>query len=235
MRIPRTFPALLLLVLAACPGRDDAAEPADAPASPDTPAAAQTPAGGDEPAQPAWRSNPAEGVTIRPGGEGTDVETGPHTILWQERAGNLEPPYTITATLQKRAGRLHEGYGIVFGGTGLEGPEGGQRYSYFLVRGDGSLLVKLRDGTRTPVVRDWTRDPRVNRDAEEGGRPNRLEVRVGVDEVVFRVNGGEVARVPASELSVRGRAGLRVAHELGLQVREFGVVTGTPPGGEGAP
>ncbi|HWK88653.1 MAG TPA: hypothetical protein VNP72_01610 [Longimicrobium sp.] len=225
-------PALLLLLLAACSGRD-AAEPPAVPAAPDSPAAAETP---ERPAPAAaWRSNPAGGVTIRPGDEGTDVETGPHTILWQEGAADLQPPYTITATLQKRAGRLHEGYGIVFGGAGLEGPESGQRYSYFLVRGDGSLLVKRRDGAQTPVVRDWTRDPRVNRDAEEGGRPNRLEVRVGTDEVVFRVNGGEVARVPASQLAVSGRAGVRVAHDLVLQVREFSVGTGAAPAGQAAP
>jgi hypothetical protein len=71
------------------------------------------------------------------------------------------------------------------------------------------------------VIRDWTRHPSINRDAGDSGRPNHLEVRVGADTVVFVANGAEVARVPAAELAVRGRAGVRVAHDLVLRVDGF--------------
>jgi len=167
-----------------------------------------------------WRSTPADGVALVVGADSLVVATGPHTVLWEADGGELAPPYTVRATLQKRAGRLHEGVGLVFGGSGLEGSEAGQVYSYFLVRGDGSFLVKRRQGAETPVVRDWTTHPAIRRDLEEG-QPNQLEVAVSPAEAVFRVNGAEVARVPAAELSIQGRAGVRVAHAVTLAVRGF--------------
>jgi hypothetical protein len=213
------------LLLAACGGDSgaaqaksaDSAAPARPPvAQPSAPATAAT----------AWTTNPDSGVTITQG-EATVIETGPHVILWPANAAELTPPYSVRASLRKRAGRLHEGFGLIFGGTQLEGGEAEQRYSYFLVRGDGSYLIKRRDGAQTPVVRDWTRHPDVARDADGQGRHNDLEVRVGTDSVTFLVNGGPVATVPASELSVRGRAGLRIAHEVVVEAQGFTAQPGT--------
>lgn len=214
------IPAALLLA-AACTG--DAGTPrasanaVDSQLRPDAPGAAAQPA---PPAAVAWRSNPADGVTVTPG-QPSVVETGPHTLLWQDGAPDLVPPYTLRGEMRKRAGRLHEGYGIIFGGTGLDGAEGAQAYSYFLVRGDGSFLIKRRQGAETPVVRDWTRHPRINRDANGAGRSNVLEVAVGADSTTFTVNGAQVARVASAELAVRGRAGLRIAHDVVVEVHGF--------------
>ncbi|MBW3571938.1 MAG: hypothetical protein KY467_12610 [Gemmatimonadetes bacterium] len=216
----RIFPVVLLLS-SACGGGADAAPKSDDSAAPATPAA-QAPAS----AAPAWRSNPASGVTVTPG-EVTTIETGPHVILWPQDAAELAPPYSVRASLRKHTGRLHEGYGLMFGGTGLDGDEAEQRYSYFLIRGDGSYLIKRREGAQTPVVRDWTRHPEIARDANGEGRHNDLEVRVRADSVTFLVNGGEVATVPASELSVRGRAGLRVSHDVLVEVQGFAAEPGT--------
>ena len=212
----------LALLLAPGCGRDPDARAASAqPEARDSaaPAAAQTTAGA------AWRVNPAEGVVVSED-EVMVVETGPHAVLWREGDGELAPPYSVRASLRKRAGRLHEGYGLVFGGTGLEGAEAEQRYSYFLVRGDGSFLVKRREGAETPVVVDWTRHPDIARDANGEGRPNDLEVRVGADSVTFLVNGGAVATVPAAALAVRGRAGLRVSHDVVLEAQGFAAEPG---------
>jgi hypothetical protein len=214
--ITRSFLSLALLAAAACTGGSDArgaAPDSAAPAQPSAPAAA-------------WRSNPDSGVTVT-AGEVTTIEVGPHAILWPQGVAELAPPYSVRASLRKRAGRLHEGYGLIFGGTGLEGREAEQRYSYFLVRGDGSYLIKRRDGAQLPVVRDWTRHPDIARDANGEGRYNDLEVRVGADSVTFLVNGGAVATVPASELAVRGRAGLRVSHDVLLEAQGFAAQPGT--------
>jgi hypothetical protein len=220
--------AIPLAVLALAAGCGDGAErpgtdlsAVDSALRPGAPVAEARPA---EPAAP-WRTNPADGVTLTPGSP-TVVETGPHALLWQEGAPELAPPYTIRAEMRKRAGRLHEGYGIVFGGTALEGAEGAQAYSYFLVRGDGSFLVKRRAGAETPVVRDWTRHPRIFRDANGTGRPNVLEVRVGADSAAFVVNGVEVAKVPSAELAVQGRPGLRIAHDVVVEVLGYSAAAG---------
>lgn len=215
---------LALLLAAACGGDSRAAEAT----SGDSAAPAQPPAAQPAPAatETAWATNPASGVTLTPG-EVTIIETGPHALLWPRGAAELAPPYSVRASLRKRAGRLHEGYGLIFGASGLEGDEAAQRYSYFLVRGDGSYLIKRRDGAQTPVVRDWTRHPDIARDANGQGRHNDLEVRVGADSVTFLVNGGPVATVPASDLRVRGRAGLRVAHDVVVEAQGFAAQPGT--------
>ena len=216
---PTHATAALALALAACRGED-----APAVRRPIADSVAARPA----PVVTAWRTNPTAGVELSEAGDSLVVETGPHTILWPVSGQELAPPYTVRAVFEKRHGRLHEGYGILFGGSGLEGPEAGQVYSYFLVRGDGSFLVKRRQGAETPVVRDWTQQAALHRDREETGRPNELEVRVGETEVAFRVNGTEVARVPAAELSLRGRAGVRTPHEVSLVVRGFRAEPGAP-------
>lgn len=218
----RLLACAALAVLAAC---GDAPPRAGTPAD-STPSSAQAPSPAADSGAAAWTSNPAEGVSVTVQDGDATVETGPHAVLWPQGAADLAPPYTVRATLTKDSGRLHEGYGLVFGGTGLDAAEAGQAYSYFLVRGDGSFLIKRRDAAQTPVIRDWTRHPSINRDAAGAGRSNRLEVRVGADTVVFVANGAEVARVPASELAVNGRPGIRVAHDLVLRVAGFGA--GTP-------
>jgi hypothetical protein len=221
----RSLVPLVLLLSAACGAGGDAPGAAADSLASAPPAPAARPSTPAAPA-PAWRTNPASGVTVTPG-EVTTIEAGPHAILWPEGAAELSPPYSVRASLRKRAGRLHEGYGLIFGGTGLEGAEAEQRYSYFLVRGDGSYLIKRRDGAQLPVVRDWTRHPDVARDAAGQGRPNDLEVRVGADSVTFLVNGGTVATVPAAELATRGRAGLRVSHDVLLEAQGFAAQPGT--------
>lgn len=221
IRQARTTLLPALLALAACDGgAAEGAAPAQRMAAE---GALQAPAAS---ASHSWQSNPAGAGVQASGGDSLVMTTGAHSILWDASAGELAPPYTVRATLTKRDGRLHEGVGLLFGGSGLEGPESGQVYSYFLVRGDGSYLVKRRQGAETPVVRDWTAHPAIRRDAEGGGRPNELEVRVGEADVVFLVNGAEVARVPASELSTRGRAGVRAAHDVTLGVGGFAVTAG---------
>jgi hypothetical protein len=206
-----------LLLLAAC-GTGEADLPAPPALLGDSFAAGEAELGG---ALARWSRNPADGTQLS-GGAVMTVETGPHTVLWPADAEVLRPPYTVRATLLKRSGRIHEGYGVVFGGEGLEGEEDGQRYSYFLVRGDGSFLVKLRDGAATPVVRDWTRHPRIHRETGGAARANALEVRVAADSTAFLVNGVEVGRVPSAALATTGRAGLRVAHDVVVEVQAFG-------------
>jgi hypothetical protein len=219
--MPRTpLPLALVLLAAAC------SEPRASEARP----AAQTARTASPPtaAVAEWRYNPTDQVTVR-GADPLNVETGPHVILWAAGAAVLSPPYTIRARITKHTGRVHEGTGILFGGVNLDRPESEQRYGYFLTRGDGSFLVKLRRGAELPIVQDWTASPAVRRDGEDGGRPNELEVRATAAEVAFLVNGTEVARYPASRFQLRGVAGLRVSHELTLEVTGFQARPGARP------
>src|SRR6266851_4294789 len=66
---------------------------------------------------------------------------------WHARTDKNAPlaNVNVVATFtQTKAPRHPEGYGLLFGGRDLAGAA--QRYTYFLVRGDGTFLVKRRNG-----------------------------------------------------------------------------------------
>jgi len=169
-----------------------------------------------------WRSSDPSSLQVssdRPGCL-TVRNTGSAGVdLWRERARPLSGSYSVKATLRKLDGRPLEGYGLIFGGRNL-GTDSA-RYSYVMVRGDGRLLVKKRDGAATPTVRDWTAYRAIRADDARGRAENDLEVRVDSQSVVVRVNGTELVRVPASELFIQGLSGVRISHHLAIEVIGF--------------
>ena len=168
-----------------------------------------------------WKASET-GVRLRTGGDTLYIQNtaGAGADLWQPGAPPLRAPYAVRVTLHKLGGRQHEGYGILFGGRGLGSDTA--RYSYVMIRGDGAVLVKKRDGAATPVVRDWHVVPAVHPDDAGHRATNTLEVRVTATEVIVRVNDTEVERVPAGELFTGGLVGLRVSHQLELDAVGFG-------------
>jgi hypothetical protein len=168
-----------------------------------------------------WRASVATGVEVTERAGVVTVRTGQGggADVWRADAQPLQGAYVARATLRKLGGRLHEGYGVLFGGRAL-GTDSA-RYSYVMIRGDGGLLVKRRDGRATTVVRDWTRSDAVRRDDARGRAENVLEVQVTATEVIVRVGGAELERIPSRELHTSGLAGLRVSHEMELEVAGF--------------
>jgi hypothetical protein len=169
----------------------------------------------------AWRSSLPAGVEVaEQGGRVTIRNTASEGAdLWREGSRALSGTYTVRATLRKLGGRQHEGYGLIFGGSNL-GTDSA-RYSYVMIRGDGGVLVKKRSGAATPVVRDWARAAAVHPDDAQSRAENVLEVAVGPREVAVRVNGTEVARVPAAGLFTSGMVGLRVSHQMQVDAQGF--------------
>lgn len=166
----------------------------------------------------AWRGSTTAGLLLTES-QGTlriNNAGGGSVDVWRDASPALSGAYTVRATLRKLGGRRHEGYGFLFGGRHL-GTDSAQ-YSYVLIRGDGSVLIKKRSGTATPVVRDWQVVDAVRRDDARSRAENALEIRVTASEVVALVNGSEVARVPSSALYTSGVAGLRVSHQMQVEV-----------------
>ncbi len=170
-----------------------------------------------------WRSSLEPGVRLRTAGDTLHIQNAGQVgaDLWRTDLQPERSPYAVRVTLHKRAGRQHEGYGILFGGKNL-GSDSAQ-YSYVMIRGDGAVLVKQRDGARLPVVRDWHVVPAVHPDDAHAAAANVLEVRVTATEVIVRVNDTEVERVPSHELFTNGIAGLRVSHQMQVDAIGFGV------------
>jgi hypothetical protein len=109
-------------------------------------------------------------------------------------------------------------YGLVFGGSGLEGPQ--QTYLYFVVAQNGTWLIKRRDGEATSNVAPKTPNDAVKKPEADGKSTNALEVRVGADKVDFVVNGTVVHSEPKTGALAKtdGIYGIRVNHLLEVQV-----------------
>src|SRR5256714_7721564 len=71
--------------------------------------------------------------------------TNPQAAVYWNPANTATGTYTLkgTFTLMKPSGHTNY-YGLVFGGSDLEGPQ--QKYLYFVVAQNGTWLIKRRDG-----------------------------------------------------------------------------------------
>ena len=163
------------------------------------------------------RDQPVDGVHFMAMGDGYHAITGPAAVLYEpgwKKSGEYEVAARFT---QNKAPTHPESYGLVLGGADLQGP--GQAYSYFLVRGTGEYFIATRRGAERTKVVDWTAHPAVQKqDATTGVQTNVLGARVAGDEVVFTVNGTEVARRPRSEILTDGVFGFRVNHRLDVGI-----------------
>lgn len=161
-------------------------------------------------------------MTMAPG---FHITTGPAAIFY-------DPENTASGTFRVEAeiflfdpGQRNEGFGIFIGGRDLQGED--QAYTYFLIRRDGSVLVKRRDGPGTSVLHGWTEEPAVVTWEERGGEDaqakNVLALEARANVLVFFVNGEEVHRMPTEGQHVDGVVGLRVNHALNLHVTRLDV------------
>lgn len=150
--------------------------------------------------------------------------TNPQAATYWNPAHKAEGSYTVkgTFTLVKPSGHANY-YGLVFGGSAMEG--GQQGYLYFLVAQNGMFLVKRREGASTSNVKGRTPNDAVKKPDESGKSTNALEVRVSGDKVDFVVNGTVVHSEAKSALggSTDGIYGIRVNHQLEVQIDGFGL------------
>src|SRR5438093_8382660 len=143
--------------------------------------------------------------------------TNPQAAVFFNPANTASGNYTLkgTFTLLKPSGHTNY-YGLVFGGSDLEGPK--QSYLYFLVAQDGTWLVKRRTGEETDDVAPKTANAAVKKPDASGKSTNALEVRVGADKVDFVVNGTTVHSMPKARLKTDGIYGMRVNHLLEVHI-----------------
>ena len=110
-------------------------------------------------------------------------------------------------------------YGLYIGGSDLGGPN--QSYAYFMVRNTGEYLVKLRKGTETPVISNWSANDAVNKQDDNGKQVNVLGVQVQGNNVIFMINGKEVGRATKAELPADGLYGFRIDHNLDVNIDQI--------------
>jgi len=142
----------------------------------------------------------------------------PAAAVYWNPANTASGHYTVkgTFTLLKPSGHTNY-YGLVFGGSDLEGAK--QSYTYFLVAQDGTWLVKKRTGdSATDNVLPKTANDAVKKPGADGKSTNALEVRVGADKIDYVVNGTVVGSSPKAGMKTDGTYGIRVNHLLEVQI-----------------
>lgn len=171
------------------------------------------------------RSQSAEDPDDRPDlhvmtmGKGIHVSGGPAGTFWNP-ANTAKGNYTLegTFTLLKPSGHVNY-YGLVFGGSELEGAN--QSYTYFLIGQNGTYLVRQRTGETVTDVMKRTPHAAIKQPDSSGKSVNDLEVRVAGDTVTFLVNGQSVHTAPRSSVKADGLVGFRINHQLDVQVDGF--------------
>ena len=147
----------------------------------------------------------------------------PQAAVFWKPGTNASGTYTLKGrfTLMKPSDHTNY-YGLVFGGSDLEGPQ--QTYLYFVVAQDGTFLIKRRNGSATEDVAKEA-SPAVRRPAANGQSINELEVRVRPDSIAYNVNGTTVHTTPRTGLTAKpdGAYGFRINHRLEVQVENLGV------------
>jgi hypothetical protein len=176
-----------------------------------------------------WSARPdAEGdlknikfVTMEPG---YHLTLGPATILYREKDRVNGPFHTLATFHQMKKLEHPEGYGLIFGGQALD--EKGQKYTYFLVRDDGTYLIKRRDGDQTAeITKGWTVHPGIKKGDAEGKATNLVEIdaKQYPSKVAFKVNGQTVYSADAKSMDLKGIVGLRANHNLDVHIEGFAV------------
>ena len=146
-----------------------------------------------------------------------EVETGPAHIVYAPK-DSASGIYAVSATIDQLAKPRHpEAYGVFFGGQNLD-DRAKEKYGYFLVRGTGEYLIKVRDGDKTSSVVDWKANANVPKEDASGKATYTLKVHFAKDTAHFLVNDKLVDAVPRSKLPTEGVAGLRINHNLHVDV-----------------
>ena len=154
---------------------------------------------------------------------GYHLTAGPAAILYRPEDSAQGPFHTLAKFHQMKETRHPEGYGLFVGGRDLGGKN--QRYVYFLVRGDGSYLIKQRKGeTTSEISKGWIPHAAVKK-IVQGKATNLLEIDAKQDpsKVEFKVNGQTVHSSAAKQLDLKGFVGLRVNHNLDVHIEDFAV------------
>ena len=150
--------------------------------------------------------------------------TNPQAATYWNPANTAAGNYALKGTFTVLKPTSHsEYYGLMFGGSALEGA--GQSYLYFMVAGDGTWLLKSRVGNDTGNLAGPTPNNAVKQPDASGKSTNALEVRVTANRTEYLVNGTTVhtaARTgPAAKTD--GLFGIRVNHQLEVHIDGFGV------------
>ena len=172
---------------------------------------------------PGWlartdRGQNFDNIKFEESGTGWNITVGPAVTLYRE-SDMAMGDYTVSASLEQLSSKGHgHGTGLIFGGRDMQSE--GQVYTYFLVRGDGSYIIKTRTGATTAEIVGWSKNSAIN-ESELANMSNDVAVRVAGADVIFLVNGTEVHRAAKADMYTDGVVGIRLNHNLDMHIGDF--------------
>jgi len=143
--------------------------------------------------------------------------SGPAAIYY--KGDKAENDFDFTATFsQLKPTSMPEAYGLFIAGQDLD--KDTQRYTYFLVRQDGKYTIKIRNGSATKTIVDWTNAPSM-KEPKGVKTSNTLEIRATANSVQFVVDSKPVHAMTRDQVGPDGLAGVRINHNLNVQVSKL--------------
>jgi hypothetical protein len=146
--------------------------------------------------------------------------TNPQAAVYWTPTNTATGTYTLKGkfTLMKPSGHANY-YGLIFGGSDLEGPQ--QQYLYFVVAQNGMWLIKRRNGdASTENIQARTPSDAIKKPGDDGKSVNDLEVRVGAYKFDYLIKGQVFNSTPNTGNTAKtdGIYGIRVNHLLEVQI-----------------
>ncbi|MGE0816181.1 MAG: hypothetical protein AB7O28_11365 [Vicinamibacterales bacterium] len=191
------------------------------------PLSAQTPKGWMVRADRSTNATDPDGagdITFTAMGGGFHAVNPTAAVYWNP-ANTASGNFTLKGSfkLVKPSGHTNY-YGLILGGSNLDNAK--QTYLYFLVAQNGNFMISRRTSDAAPTaIVPRTPNDAVAKPGADGTSVNALEVRVNGANVQFVVNGTVVHTAAKADLGTTtdGIVGMRVNHQLDVQIDGFGV------------
>lgn len=161
-----------------------------------------------------------EMVDVKEEKDALTFKTGPAGIYYKPDM-KAEKDYEVSASFsQLEPAAQPEEFGLFIAGADLD--KDTQRYTCFLVRQDARFSIQKRTGAVTKAAVAWRPVPAM-KEPKGVKSTNTLLIRATEDTVRFFIGDKEVAKLTRAQVGGDGITGLRINHNLDLQVSKFEV------------
>jgi hypothetical protein len=161
-----------------------------------------------------------ETVDVKEEKDALTFKTGPAGIYYKPSM-KAEKDYEVSASFsQLEPAAQPEEFGLIIAGNDLD--KDTQRYTTFLVRQDARFAIQKRTGAVTKNAVAWRPVPAM-KEPKGVKTTHTLIIRALGDSVRFLIGDKEVAKLTREQVGGDGVVGLRINHNLHLQVSKFEV------------
>jgi hypothetical protein len=161
-----------------------------------------------------------ETVDVQEETDALTFKTGPAGIYYKPDM-KAQGDYEVSASFSQLEVPEHpEEFGIFIAGADLD--KDTQHYTCFLVRQDARFAIQKRTGAATKAAVAWRPVPAM-KEPKGVKTTNTLIIRAHGTNVRFFIGDKEVAKLTRAQVGGDGVTGLRINHNLHLQVSKFEV------------